>query len=82
MVAAVRHAKVFEFIRRLDGITVLVPGRADRKELVAHAIHRNSQRAERPFVAINCAAIAIPSGKELFGHEGRIHRCGLQKRAK
>jgi transcriptional regulator with PAS, ATPase and Fis domain len=65
--------KVFEFIRRVAPTesTVLVQGESGTgKELVAHAIHRNSPRADKPFVAINCAAIADTLlESELFGHK-------------
>jgi two-component system nitrogen regulation response regulator NtrX len=65
--------KVWDAIRRAapTNATVLITGESGvGKELVARAIHRNSNRRDEAFIQVNCAAIPeelIES--ELFGHE-------------
>ena len=65
--------EVFGLIEQVAGSrsTVMVYGKSGTgKELVAKAVHYNSQRSTKNFVAVNCAAIpAELLESELFGHE-------------
>lgn len=65
--------KLYETIDRVaeTNSTVLITGESGTgKELVARAIHKKSKRANKPFIAVNCAAIPETLFEsELFGHE-------------
>lgn len=79
--------EVYDFVSRVAGrdSTVLISGESGTgKELVARAVHVNSGRADKPFVAINCAAITETLlESELFGHErGAFTGAVTQKKGK
>ena len=68
-----RMQEIFALIREIASLrsTVLIHGESGTgKELIARAIHYSGDRAEKPFIAVGCAALAETLlESELFGHE-------------
>jgi len=69
-----KMAELMAFVRKVaasEATTILIQGESGTgKDLIAKAIHYESARQEKPFVAINCSAIPETLMEaELFGHE-------------
>jgi transcriptional regulator with GAF, ATPase, and Fis domain len=82
-----RMKEVYQFLKRVAPAesTVLIEGESGTgKELAARAIHRNSPRASKPLIAINCAAIPETLlESDLFGHErGAFTGAASQKKGR
>ncbi|WP_306640264.1 sigma-54-dependent transcriptional regulator [Sanyastnella coralliicola] len=73
--------KMIETVAPSEARVLITGGNGSGKELVARSLHSNSERAKKPFIEVNCAA--IPSElieSELFGHEKGAFTSAIKQR--
>ncbi|MFC0263948.1 sigma-54-dependent transcriptional regulator [Fontibacter flavus] len=79
---AIKHVKeTIEKVAPTDARVLITGPNGTGKELVAHWLHKKSNRSDAPFIAVNCAAIpAELIESELFGHEKGAFTSAVKQR--
>jgi len=80
-----KMSQIYEQVKKIaqSKASVLIQGKSGTgKELIARAIHLYSLRAEKPFIRVNCAALAETLlESELFGHERGAYTGAVSRHA-